>query len=76
MENAYICIMEKDKKETILSETGKFLVDISKLIFGGVILAGIMKNENINPFYLFDIGTLTVLICFIAGLLLTTFSKK
>ena len=40
--------MRKERKETVLSETGKFLIDIAKLVFGGVILAGIMKYENIN----------------------------
>ena len=44
----YICNMRKERKETVLSETGKFLIDIAKLVFGGVILAGIMKYENIN----------------------------
>ena len=35
--------MKKESKEAILSETGRFLIDIAKLVFGGVILAGIMK---------------------------------
>ena len=48
--------MRKERKETVLSETGKFLIDIAKLVFGGVILAGIMKYENINPWLLFSIG--------------------
>lgn len=38
--------MKKDERNnTILSETGKFFIDISKLVFGGVILASIMKYE-------------------------------
>ena len=35
--------MKSEKKEVLLSETGKFLIDIAKLVFGGVILAGIMR---------------------------------
>ena len=68
--------MRKERKETVLSETGKFLIDIAKLVFGGVILAGIMKYENINPWLLFSIGGIDVLICFLTGLLLTVLSKR
>ena len=68
--------MKKESKETILSETGKFLIDIAKLVFGGVILAGIMKYENINPWLLFSIGGSVVLICFLSGLVLTSLSKR
>lgn len=68
--------MKKESKETILSETGKFLIDIAKLVFGGVILAGIMKYENINPWLLFSIGGSVVLICFLSGLVLTALSKE
>ena len=44
--------MKKESKEAILFEIGKFLIDIAKLVFGGVILAGIMKYENINQWLL------------------------
>ncbi|EXZ16884.1 hypothetical protein M067_4772, partial [Bacteroides fragilis str. J-143-4] len=67
--------MKRESKETILSETGKFLIDIAKLVFGGVILAGIMKYDNINPWLLFSIGGSVVLICFLSGLTLTALSK-
>ena len=57
--------MKKESKEAILSETGRFLIDIAKLVFGGVILAGIMKYDNINPWLLFSIGGIVVLVCFL-----------
>ena len=41
--------MKSEKKEVLLSETGKFLIDIAKLIFGGVILAGIMRYDESTP---------------------------
>ncbi len=72
----YICFMEKERKETVLSETGKFLIDIAKLVFGGIILAGIMKYESINQALLFSIGGMAVLICFMSGLILMALSKK
>lgn len=74
--NWYICKMRKERKNTILSETGIFLIDISKLVFGGVILAGIMKYETINSTLLYILGGIIVLICFISGLILVTLSKK
>lgn len=68
--------MDTESKSAILSETGKFLIDIAKLVFGGVILAGIMKYENVNPWILFTVGGVVVLICFLSGLILTALSKK
>lgn len=68
--------MKKESKEAILSETGRFLIDIAKLVFGGVILAGIMKYDNINPWLLFSIGGIVVLVCFLSGLTLTALSKR
>ncbi len=68
--------MEKNRKETILTETGKFLIDIAKLVFGGVILAGIMKYESVNPTLLFSVGGIAVFICFVSGIILLAYSKK
>ena len=47
-------------------EAGKFSLDIAKLVFGGVILAGLMK-EDINYTFLFPIGLAIVLIFVIIG---------
>ena len=69
---SYICNMRQERKETILSETGKFLVDIAKLVFGGIILAGIMKYESINSVMLYSVGGIAVIICFLSGLILLT----
>ena len=68
--------MRKERRETILSETGKVLVDIAKLVFGGVILAGIMKYESVNSALLYGIGGAAVAACFISGLILLTLSKR
>ena len=68
--------MTNERKETLLSESGKFLIDIAKLVFGGIILAGIMKFESINTTLLYSIGGTAVMICFVAGLVLMTLSKS
>ena len=56
--------MENERKQTLLAEIGSFLIDIAKLVFGGVILAGIMEYETINQTILFIIGGVVVLACF------------
>ena len=47
--------MKQKKRELLMQESGKYFLDISKLIFGGVILAGIM-NLGVDSLYLFGIG--------------------
>ena len=69
-------LKEKNKRlRTFMYETGKFLVDIAKLVFGGVILAGIM-NEEINRTLLFSTGTIIVLVASLTGLTLISNNKE
>lgn len=68
--------MLQERKDTILGESGKFLIDIAKLVFGGVILSGIMKGDNMDKLLLFLIGGIVVLLCFISGMLLMALSKR
>ncbi len=71
--------MRKENVDVLLSEAGKFLIDIAKLIFGGVILASIMKFDGIDPLLLFillfSVGTIVIIICFLSGLILLALSK-
>ena len=64
-----------ERKQTLLAEIGNFLIDIAKLVFGGVIFAGIMEYETINQTILFIIGGVVVLSCFCVGLAFTVYSK-
>ena len=66
--------MNNEKQNEILSEMGKYFFDISKLIFGGIILAGIM-TLNIEKFWLFFIGGFFVVASFFTGLLFLTLSN-
>ena len=68
--------MEGEGRKTVLAETGKFMIDIAKLVFGGIILAGIMEHESMNPKMLYWIGGIVVLFCFIVGLIFIALSKK
>ena len=56
-------------------ELGKILIDIAKLVIGGVILAGLMR-ENMPFFYLFLNGGIAVVAFIIAGLYLIKNNKK
>ena len=67
--------MEKERKEAVLSEIGKFFIDIAKLVFGGIILASIMKIE-INRSLLFILGGISVLVFAASGLMFIALSKS
>lgn len=67
--------MKDSRKTAIMQETGKYLIDISKLVFGGIILAGIMA-QSINQWLLFGIGGFVTLLCFVSGLIFTVAAKK
>ena len=56
-------------------EFGKFLVDIAKLVFGGVILAGIM-SQDINHQLLFTLGSMIVVSFAFIGLLIISKNKE
>ena len=66
--------MDIEKRELLFTEIGKFFLDIAKLIFGGIILAGIMEI-GVDKYLLFMIGGALTVIFAIAGLLLMILSK-
>lgn len=55
-------------------ETGVYCLDISKLVFGGVVLAGVM-DLGIDRYWLFGLGSLIVLITALTGLALLGLSN-
>ncbi len=60
------------QEKVLRLEAGKFCLDIANLIFGGVILAGLMK-EDVDYYILFSCGLLVVLIfCFYGFLPIST----
>ena len=48
-------------------ELGKILIDIAKLVIGGVILAGLMR-QDIPPVYLFVVGGIVSALLVTVGL--------
>lgn len=48
---------EKNRKEVMYEEVGKYCLDLSKLVFGGVILAGVMDlGFDLIPLILVGLG--------------------
>jgi uncharacterized membrane protein YraQ (UPF0718 family) len=58
--------MKLKKRELMMQESGKYCLDMSKLIFGGVILAGIM-NLEVDRIFLLGVGGLLVLFLMMLG---------
>lgn len=63
-----------DNNQSIALEAGKFCLDIAKLVFGGVILAGIMQ-QGIEFNSLFITGLAVVLLFVVFGFYLIKKSK-
>lgn len=61
--------------QSIALEAGKFCLDIAKLVFGGVILAGIMQQGiEFNSLFLTGLGVVLLFVAF--GFYLIKRSKK
>lgn len=63
------------KGKNLKLEAGKFCLDVAKLIFAGVILAGLMK-EDVEYYLLFTVGLLSVVIFCAYGFILIHSSDK
>lgn len=58
--------IDRKAKIDLYDKFSSYALDLSKLIFGGVILAGIMGME-VNTTLLFFIGTLSIIILTLLG---------
>ena len=57
------------------NELGKIMIDVAKLVIGGVILAGLMR-QDIAAVYLFSIGGAVAASLIFGGLLLIKMNNK
>ena len=67
--------LNKEQLLALSSESGKFCLDIAKLIFGGLILASIVKKD-LDSYFLIGVGTFCVVLFLFAGLTFIVFSKR
>lgn len=58
--------MDKQKKDRVIKEASKFCSDMAKLVFAGIILAGIMQTGIKTPVLLWWAGV-AVLILALSG---------
>ena len=56
-------------------ELGKIFIDIAKLVIGGVILAGLMR-QDIPPVFLFTVGSVVSILMVITGLVLVSWEER
>jgi low temperature requirement protein LtrA len=59
----------------IYEKAGDLVIDLAKLIFGGVILASII-SENVNTTVLYIVGAIVTVAFIISGFLLYTQKRK
>lgn len=68
--------MTKEKRNFLLEEWSKYCLDISKLIFAGVILAGIMKEDIEDYTLLFFVGGTVFILVLAVGFILLSISHN
>ena len=66
---------QKKTKELVLLKTGDYMLDMSKLVFGGVILVGIMQIEGVSNKLLLITGCTTFFLFALFGLMLMYYSQ-
>ena len=54
--------MKQKTKELVLIKSGDYMLDMSKLVFGGIVLVLIMQIKGINNYLLLALGIITVLL--------------
>jgi len=68
-------VKKQGKETTMMENMGKLLLDLGKLIVGGVIIGGILRSA-ISQVILIICGSVAALIFFILGLIWTIKEKK
>lgn len=68
--------MKQKTKELVLIKSGDYMLDMSKLVFGGIVLVLIMQIKGINNYLLLALGIITVLLFSILGIIFFHISQK
>ena len=64
-----LCVMWKEK-------LGNYLIDVSKYIFTGVVVASLFKDMEDNKWLIYGLGFTSSILALIAGLVLTNKKKE
>jgi hypothetical protein len=68
--------MKNKTKELVLIKSGDYMLDMSKLVFGGIVLVVIMQIENLSNNLLLISGSVAVVLTAILGMFLTSKSQS
>ena len=68
--------MNKKTRELVLIKSGEYMLDMSKLVFGGIVLVVIMQIENMSNQILLITGSIAVALTAILGLFFTSKSQS
>lgn len=68
--------MNKKTRELVLIKSGEYMLDMSKLVFGGIVLVVIMQIENMSNQILLISGSIAVALTAILGLFFTSKSQS
>ena len=68
-------LVSRTTQKRILVKASDFCWDLAKLVFGGIILAGIMDME-INKSYLLVVGSVVLILLSVAAIVLMIISSK
>ena len=67
--------MNKKTKELVLIKSGDYMLDVSKLVFGGVVLVVILQIESLSNVVLLITGLLATVLTAAFGMYLTSISQ-
>lgn len=68
--------MNKKTKELVLIKSGEYMLDMSKLVFGGIVLVVVMQIETLSNQILLTMGILASISSSLLGIMLVLLSNS
>ncbi len=68
--------MKKKTKELVLIKSGDYMLDMSKLVFGGIVLVVVMQIETLSNQILLTMGILASILSSLLGIMLVLLSNS
>ncbi len=68
--------MNKKTRELVLIKSGEYMLDMSKLVFGGIVLVVVMQIETLSNQILLTMGILASILSSLLGIMLVLLSKS
>lgn len=68
--------MKRKTKELVLIKSGDYMLDMSKLVFGGIVLVVVMQIETLSNQILLTMGILASISSSLLGIMLVLLSNS